>query len=141
MISFLVIVSGPTVSVGEEIYYSELTGEREGHSPGDAERDLGARLAGFEGRRGFDPVPVLERIEVPGLWILGEGDRSIPIRETVARLDELIDGGRPFTRQVLPGVGHAMRDLETGERAPVAAIAVDWLQGLRSPAGRRASPG
>lgn len=128
-VSFLVTVSGPTVSVGEEIYYSSLTGEREGAEL-DAEGDHGALLAAFDGRRGYDPVPVLERVEVPGLWILGAGDRSIPIHETVERLDALIEGGKPFSRRVLPGVGHGMRELETGERAPVAAIAAEWLDRL-----------
>jgi dipeptidyl aminopeptidase/acylaminoacyl peptidase len=129
-ISFLVIVSGPVVSVGEEIYYSELTREQEGDSRVGADAELTSRLAAFPGPHGFDPVPVLAKVEVPGLWILGGGDRSIPIPETAKRLESLITAGRPFTLRVLPRVGHGMRDLETGAPAPVASIATDWLADL-----------
>ena len=131
-VSFLVIVSGPAVSVGEENFYSELTGEREDGSRVDSEAELSSRLAAFRGPRGFDPVPVLERLEVPGLWILGAGDRSIPIPETVVRLEALIGAGRPFTLRVLPGVGHGMRNLETGEAVPVSSIATAWLAELEA---------
>jgi dipeptidyl aminopeptidase/acylaminoacyl peptidase len=126
-VSFLVIVSGPAVSVGEEIYYSELTGEREGGSRVGSDGELTSRLAEFQGSHGFDPVPVLRGLEVPGLWILGAGDRSIPIPETVERLESLIAAGKPFTLQVLPDVGHEMRNVETGRPAPVVSIAADWL--------------
>ena len=129
-ISFLVIVSGPAVSVGEEIYYSELTREREGDSRFGVDAELTSRLAAFAGPHGFDPVPVLAKVEVPGLWILGDGDRSIPIPETVQRLESLVAARRPFTLRVLPGVGHDMRHVETGEPAPVTTIASDWLDDL-----------
>jgi dipeptidyl aminopeptidase/acylaminoacyl peptidase len=131
-VSFLVIVSGPVVSVGEEIYYSELTGEREGGDALVTDGDLAAELAAFSGPHGFDPVPVLERLDVPGLWILGAGDRSIPVPETVTRLEGLIAAGRPFTLRVLPDVGHGMRHVATGEPVPVTSIAADWLDARAS---------
>ena len=129
-ISFLVIISGPAVSVGEEIYYSSLTREREGDSRVGADPELSSKLGAFPGPHGFDPVPVLAQVEVPGLWILGDGDRSIPIPETVQRLGSLVGAGRPFALRVLPGVGHDMRNVETGEPAPVTTIAADWLDDL-----------
>jgi pimeloyl-ACP methyl ester carboxylesterase len=97
-----------------------------------ADADLTSMVATFTGPHGFDPLPVLEGLEVPGLWILGAGDRSIPIPETVERLESLIAAGRPITLRVLPGVGHGMRDLETGSPAPVTSIATEWLADLGS---------
>lgn len=126
-VAFLVIVSGPAVSVGEEIYYSELTGEQEGAGAVMDEADLSAELARFEGVRGFDPVPVLEGIDVPALWILGAGDRSIPVPETVAVLRRLREAGKPFTVELLPDVGHGMRDLVTRQPAPVFPVIFRWL--------------
>jgi hypothetical protein len=49
---------------------------------------------------------VLESLNVPGLWLLGGEDRSIPTPATVAILDELIGSGRPYTHVVFPGFGH-----------------------------------
>ena len=41
--------------------------------------------------------PVLEKLDVPGLWLLGGEDRSIPTPATVRILDQLIASGRPFS--------------------------------------------
>ncbi len=41
------------------------------------------QMPSFRGFHGFDPKPVLERLDVPGLWLLGGEDRSIPTPATV----------------------------------------------------------
>ena len=97
----MILLVGPTVSVGEEIYYSKFAEETT--TPFN---ELSAILAKYTGPRGYDPRPVLETLNVPGLWLLGEADRSIPTIETVAILDDLKARGRPFTRIVYPGAGH-----------------------------------
>jgi pimeloyl-ACP methyl ester carboxylesterase len=100
-VRFMVLVVGPTVPVGVEIYYSELA---EGTTvPFDV---LSQRLLEFTGPPGFDPRPHLERLDVPGLWLLGGQDRSIPTRETVAILEELSRAGRPYRWMVYPDSGH-----------------------------------
>jgi dipeptidyl aminopeptidase/acylaminoacyl peptidase len=43
---------------------------------------------------------------VPGLWLLGGNDRSIPTPATVAILDQLIASGKPYAHVVFPGFGH-----------------------------------
>jgi len=101
--AFMILLVGPTVSVGEEIFYSKYA---EGTSTPTPE--LSAILATYTGPRGFDPRPVLETLDVPGLWLLGDADRSIPTVETVAILDALIARGRPFSRVVYPGAGHSL---------------------------------
>jgi pimeloyl-ACP methyl ester carboxylesterase len=99
--AFMILLAGPVVTVGEEIFYSDIVEHADG-SPDDANRRLGT----FTGPHGFDPRPVLASLDVPGLWLLGDDDRSIPIPATVAALDKFRADGRPFTRVVFPGVGH-----------------------------------
>ena len=102
--AFMILLVGPTVSVGEEIFYSRLV------EFNDAPLDEAYRqLPAFTGPRGFDPRPVLATLDVPGLWLLGAEDRSIPTPKTIAILDQLIAEGRPFARVILPGVGHSLR--------------------------------
>ncbi len=115
------------MTVGEEVYYSELSGEREGAGADASDDQLSELLAAYDGPRGFDPLLALEAINVPALWLLGDADRSIPIPETVAILDRLAASGKPYSRRVLPGVGHGMRDVRSGERAPVFAHIFPWL--------------
>ena len=101
--AFMIIFAGPTVSVGEEIFYSDIV------EKSDASLEIGYKqLPTFAGERAFDPKPVLESLNVPGLWLLGAEDRSIPTPATVAILDELASRGKPFARVVFPGVGHSV---------------------------------
>jgi len=101
--AFMIIFSGPTVSVGEEIYFSKFA---EGTTrPVD---DAYAKLVRFNGPRGFDPLPTLRTLDVPGLWVLGLEDRSIPIRDTIRLLDRLIEDGKPYEHVDFPGVPHSL---------------------------------
>jgi uncharacterized protein len=103
--AFMILLVGPTVSVGEEIFYSRLVEFDETKPLADAYAELPA----FDGERGFDPRQTLESLRVPGLWLLGGDDRSIPTPRTAAILDELRARGRPFTRVVFPGADHSLR--------------------------------
>jgi pimeloyl-ACP methyl ester carboxylesterase len=102
--AFMVLLSAPTVTVGEEIYFSR-TAERTTAPIAQAY----ASLDGFSGPRGFDPVPALRALDIPGLWLLGQDDRSIPIRDTIRVLDDLIDAGRPYRAVTFPGAGHGLQ--------------------------------
>ena len=114
--AFMILLVGPAVSVGEEIFYSRIVEET--NRPVD---DGYKALPGFAGQRGFDPVPVLESLDVPGLWLLGEQDRSIPTPKTVAILDALAARGKPFARVVFPDAGHDLSG------APIWTAIDRWL--------------
>jgi pimeloyl-ACP methyl ester carboxylesterase len=99
--AFMLLLVGPTVSVGLEGFYSRIV-ENTSAPVEDGYR----QLPSFNGFHGFDPKPVLERLDVPGLWLLGGEDRSIPTPATVAILDQLIASGKPYAHVVFPGFGH-----------------------------------
>jgi dienelactone hydrolase len=101
--AFMVMLVGPTVTVGQEIYYSRFAEET-----ATAFDELSRTLAAYTGPHGFDPRPVLEELTSPGLWLLGSADRSIPTIETVAILDQLIAAGKPYTRVIYPFAGHSL---------------------------------
>lgn len=108
-VMFTVLVSGPTVTVGEENFYSQLTGDNSGTRSTLSQEEI-SRLLAERGPFGFDPRPFLDQMPMPGAWLLGEMDESIPIPETVAILDALIqDQGQDFTFRVWPGANHGMR--------------------------------
>jgi pimeloyl-ACP methyl ester carboxylesterase len=99
--AFMVLLVGPTVSVGIEGFYSRIVEDTSAPVEEGYEQ-----LPSFTGFDGFDPKPVLETLNVPGLWLLGGQDRSIPTPATVAILDQLIASGRPYSHVVFPGFGH-----------------------------------
>ena len=99
--AFMLLIVGPTVSIGVENFYSNIVEIT--NAPVEDGYDA---LPSFKGVHGFDPKPVLESLDVPGLWLLAGEDRSIPTPATVAILDQLIASGKPYTHVVFPGVGH-----------------------------------
>jgi hypothetical protein len=88
-ISFLVVISGPAVSVGYEILHGRLTNELNPSAavvgPEEAERQLNA----FTGPHGYDPAPTLAALTTPTLWLMGDRDINLPLRETVDALNAL----------------------------------------------------
>lgn len=107
-LAFIILISGPTVTTGEENYYSSLTGDGN-KSSGLTRQEMSQKIK-EKGPYGFDPVPYLKQMDMPGLWLLGDADKSIPIPETVAVLDDLIMNGRKnFTYQVFENANHGLR--------------------------------
>jgi dipeptidyl aminopeptidase/acylaminoacyl peptidase len=88
-ISFLVIISGPAVSVGYEILHGRLTNELNPSAatvpPEEAER----RLKAFNGPHGYDPAPTLAALKTPTLWLMGGKDINLPLKETLEALKAL----------------------------------------------------
>ncbi len=106
-IKFALIISGPTVSVGHENVYSDLTDERgcgaAGVSIAVAEEEISTMRP-----RGFDPAPDLHTMTQPGYWIFGLNDISVPINLSAAFLHELAADGKPLTVRMYPGANHGM---------------------------------
>ena len=121
-------VSGPAVTVGEEIAYSQLAGDDPGSLQGLDDAEIDRRIAAFTGPHGYDPAPTLASMTAPSFWVLGERDRSIPLRQTVAALTRLRDGGRPIALHVIQAVNHGMRDASTGRPADMWPPIIQWLQ-------------
>jgi pimeloyl-ACP methyl ester carboxylesterase len=128
-VKFVITVSGPAVSVGEEIAYSRLAGEDPGSQQGLSDEEIARRMREFRGPYGYDPAPVLSSLATPSLWILGEHDRSIPLRHTVDVLTKLSRARpRTFSIHVIPGVNHRLMDPTTGRRPDIWGTVGAWLR-------------
>jgi hypothetical protein len=131
-VTFVVIVSGPAVSVGEEIAYSNLAGEDPGSEQGISDEEIDRRMRAFKGPHGYDPGPVLAALTTPSMWILGEKDRSIPLVRTVAALNDLArTRGRPIAVHLIPGVNHRLIDPSTGRQPDIWRPMEDWFRAHR----------
>jgi pimeloyl-ACP methyl ester carboxylesterase len=67
----------------------------------------------------YDPMPVLQNLTVPQLWILGEDDVDAPSAETARRLRDLNAAGHRISVAVFPHAEHGIYEYETaanGER-------------------------
>ena len=79
---------------------------------------------------GYDPREEIEALEIPGLWILGARDASIPVRETAAILNEIKDEfDNDITIFIYPNANHGMFDAESGIQEPfMTEVLIPWIK-------------
>lgn len=105
-IGFTIIGSGPVVSLGEELLYSELSGDDQCRRSPVSDEELERRLD-QAGPSGFDPSPYVERMRRPAIWIYGGLDTSIPVQRSVRNLEAIQKRlNRDFTVVLKQGVNH-----------------------------------
>ena len=119
-VAFLVLLSGPVCTVGQEMYYSDLV---EGNSTRPV-AEANALMPNYHGPSGYDPVPVLQGLHTPALWVLGLDDRSIPVQLTLRNLERLKAEGRPFEWRTYDGLDHSLGP-------PIWPAIAEWLAKFR----------
>lgn len=117
------IFSGPSVSVGEEIYYSSLA-ENGNYSLAEANK----MVLSYQGNKGYDPIPYLGKMRRPSLWIFGKEDESIPVERSIQLLKQARDKfSLPIQIQIVPDVNHSMRSKD-GKAADYVNDILDWIK-------------
>lgn len=106
----IVLWSGPVCKVSEEDIYSKHTSDRDSGEVPSYEEALDARREpyvwpDFLGTD-TDPRDSLTKLSIPGLWIFGAGDGSVPVDLSIRRLDELREQGFPYEYVLFPDLGH-----------------------------------
>lgn len=69
----------------------------------------------------YEPMPTLEKLDTPLLWILAGSDREAPVAETRRRLSGLAKAGKAVTVLEYPDTDHGIVQFEadeTGKRTP-----------------------
>src|SRR5439155_666044 len=62
------------------------------------------------GSSGFDPLPYLRQLTVPGLWEFGTADQRTPVDESISILDSVKADGKDITVAIFPNAGHGLLD-------------------------------
>jgi len=119
-VAFLVLLSGPICTVGQEMYYSDLVENNTSRALSEAD----ALLPAYDGPSGYDPLPVLRSLDTPALWLLGLDDRSIPVAHSLANLRQLKAVGRPFEWRTYAGLGHSLSPVIWNDIGP-------WMEQFR----------
>ena len=112
----------PTVSERTANLYERLAGGEKGTL---SHEEISRRLRNA-GPSGYDPLPDLRRMTMPGLWLFGSADDKTPVPESVAVLDRLRASGQHH-RRVFPDAGHGLLDVPpTAPAAPTTLIT--WIE-------------
>jgi hypothetical protein len=122
-----ICLSGPTVSVGEEIYYSELA-ENGRYQQDEADQIF----QNFRGPKGFDPISRIERMTSPSLWLFGGKDISIPVRRCVELLDSVKTLRKlPIEITLYPDADHGLNNNKKKQREDYVKVAIAWINSHR----------
>jgi uncharacterized protein len=64
----------------------------------------------------FDPAPVLEKVQVPVLALVGEKDLQVPPKENLSLIEAALKkgGNKNYTILLLPGLNHLFQTTKTG---------------------------
>lgn len=112
-IRFLITFSGPTVTADENDLYQDLTGE--GERPQQLSDEAIDAQVLRAGPGGVDPMPWIQGLRVPAVWLYGGLDKHIPTRLSVRRLEPLIrELSRDFSITVFDNANHALVETKTG---------------------------
>jgi uncharacterized protein len=119
-----ICISGPLVSVGEEIFYSDLAE----HGPySQAQADV--MLNDFHGEAGYDPVSRIEKMTNPSLWIFGGRDVSIPVKKCIALLGSLKKSKNlPMEMKLYPDADHGLYNSQLQRREDHVTFIIDWIK-------------
>jgi uncharacterized protein len=119
---FLVLWSGPVCKVSEEDIYSIYTRDADSPHPPSFQQALDSRTEPYLWPPALlgtdtDPATSLRKLHMPGLWIFGGRDGSIPVELSITRLLAL---KREFQHILFPGEGHDNMDTTFN-------VATDWI--------------
>ncbi len=60
----------------------------------------------------YEPVPTLQTLTVPMLWLIAEQDIEAPPEPTIAALRKLRQHGKPFSTLIFPRTDHGMTEFQ-----------------------------
>lgn len=122
-VAFVALGSGPAVSTDEEGRWSKAAHEDEEHTPlPQSEKEK--IYAELKHGGGFDPLPLIRRMRIPGLWMFGGGDRSIPADRSAALIRSLHRGDLAVV--VFPNAGHGLFDIPPSDPRATPTL-VRWV--------------
>lgn len=124
LVDFMVIWSGPVCKVSEEDIFSKYTADLDGEKPPSYDEALKSRTEkyiwpDFLGKDS-DPQESLATLDIPGFWIFGENDGSVPVDLSIKRLKTLADSGHEYDYVLFSNLGH-------NNMTETFATAVDWI--------------
>lgn len=123
---FLLLWSAPVSKVSEEDIYSKFTHDTDGPSRPTFADALAARTTPYVWPvdllgRDTDPAEDLAQLSIPGFWIFGGQDGSIPVDLSIRNLSALRAAGHGFEHTLFAAQGH-------NNMGPTFDAAIAWVE-------------
>lgn len=127
VVDFIALWSSPVCKVSEEDIYSKYTADLDDKNVPEYDEALNSRKVtyiwpDFLGED-TDPSVSLANLEIPGFWVFGESDGSVPVDLSIQRLKKLIESGHNYKYVFFSGSGH-------NNMPETFATVSDWIRRL-----------
>jgi len=124
-VKFMILWSAPLVTTLEQLRFQFPTQSKAEYWEQHTETEAREHIRSDPDRYALvatDPADSLRRLNIPGLWLYGSRDVSVPAALSIERLEAPAAGGKPFEHVLFPGLGHSLSE--------VAALPVllTWLK-------------
>lgn len=118
-----ICISGPSVTVGEEIYYSDLA--EYGRM---TQAQANETLHNFKGPRGYDPRRRIGKMKEPSLWLFGGKDVSIPVKLSIHLVDSIRTLHHlPLDMKIYPDADHGLFNISQQKREDYVKFIIEWI--------------
>lgn len=127
-IKFMVLFSGPVVNTLEQLRFQFYTEGKPQFWDTHTEAEAREHIKKDADRYQFaatDPVEVLSKISIKGLWLFGGKDVQIPVGLSVEHLNELKAKGKLYEYHLFPELGHNTSISKSQE--PIN-LAIQWIK-------------
>lgn len=127
VVKFMVLWSGPVCKVSEEDIFSKYTADLDAREVPGYDEALNSRKEkyiwpDFLGKDS-DPSKSLAKLAIPGLWIFGGNDGSVPVDLSIRRLEKLRNAGHSYNYVLFSGLAH-------NNMPETFATVTDWIARL-----------
>lgn len=131
-VDFMVLWSGPVCRVSEEDIFSKYTADLDGKQDGKPDsRKIPSYAEALSSRKikyiwpdflgkDSDPSESLAKLDIPGLWIFGKNDGSVPVDLSIQNLEKLTAAGHQYEYVLFSGLGH-------NNMTETFATVTDWI--------------
>lgn len=121
---FIVLWSGPVCKVSEEDIFSQYTADMDAKEIPSYSEALNSRKEKYIWPdvlgKDSDPSDNLGKLQIPGLWIFGGNDGSIPVDLSIKRLDSIRKSGHAYSYVLFSSLGH-------NNMSETFSTATDWI--------------
>lgn len=126
-LDFIALWSAPVCKVSEEDIFSKYTSDLDGSRVSSYQEALDARTRkyywpDFLGKDS-NPTDNLKNLKVPGLWVFGGRDGSVPVDLSIQRLSQLTQTGFEYEYVLYSNLGH-------NNMSQTFVTVTDWIKRL-----------
>ena len=131
-VKFMTIFSGALITVKEQLRFQFYTNGNSNFWDTHTEEDARKHTMTDPDKYEFtdtDPVDILSKLSIPGLWIFGGKDIQVPVNLSIEHLNVLKSKGKRYEYKLFPALGHNTAFSKSEEPMNNA---IEWIKNIKT---------